>query len=61
MLEIIAGIYPSREHWGHLLGVAPYTQQLACSLMHLFMHGGRGGHARHGHQDKFVPAEQDEH
>ncbi|MBC7622486.1 MAG: DUF2933 domain-containing protein [Aeromicrobium sp.] len=61
MLAIIAGVYPSREHWRHVLGVAPYALLLACPLMHLFMHGGHGGHAHHGHQDKSVSAEQDEH
>jgi hypothetical protein len=30
------------EHWGHLLGIAPYLLFLACPLMHLFMHRGHG-------------------
>jgi hypothetical protein len=31
-----------REHWGHVLGYAPYLLFLACPLMHLFH--GHGGH-----------------
>jgi hypothetical protein len=38
--------YILREHWGHVLGYAPYLILLACPLMHLFhRHGG------HGHKD----------
>ena len=33
-----------REHWGHVLGYAPYLLFLACPLMHLFH-----GHGRHDH------------
>ena len=61
MLAIIVGVYLLREHWGHVLGVAPYALLLACPLMHVFMHGGHGGHAHHGHQGKPEQAENDEH
>ncbi len=39
---VIAGVvfYALREHWGHVLGVAPYLLFLACPLMHVFMHHG---------------------
>ena len=39
-----AAFWLLREHWGHLLGYAPYLLFLACPLMHLFH-----GHGRHGH------------
>ena len=32
-----------RDHWGHVLGLAPYLLFLACPLMHLFMHRGHHG------------------
>jgi hypothetical protein len=32
--------YVLRDHWGHVLGFAPYLLFLACPLMHLFMHHG---------------------
>lgn len=43
------GLYILIEHRAHLLGVLPYLIFLACPLMHLFMHGGHGGHD-HQHQ-----------
>lgn len=64
MLAIIASVYLLREHWGHVLGVAPYALLLACPLVHLFMHGGHGGHGVHDHgkhQEKPVAAEHDAH
>jgi hypothetical protein len=36
------------EHRAHILGVIPFLFLLACPLMHIFMHGGHGGHR---HQD----------
>jgi hypothetical protein len=33
-----------KEHSAHILGAIPYLFLLACPLMHLFMHGGHGGH-----------------
>ncbi len=32
------------EHKVHLLGALPWLILLACPLMHVFMHGGHGGH-----------------
>jgi hypothetical protein len=61
MLAIIVGVYLLREHWGHVLGVAPYALLLACPLMHLFMHNGHGGHDHGKHQAKPVAAEHDAH
>jgi hypothetical protein len=39
---LVAGavFYVLREHWGHVLGLAPYLLFLACPLLHLFMHHG---------------------
>lgn len=41
---VIGGILLWTEHLAHALGVLPYLLILACPLMHLFMHGGHGGH-----------------
>jgi hypothetical protein len=46
MIAIIALAVLLREHWGHVLGVAPYLLLLACPLMHLFH--GHGGHKSDG-------------
>jgi len=46
MIAVIAIVVLLREHWGHVLGVAPYLLLLACPLMHLFH--GHGGHGRNG-------------
>ena len=49
-----AAFWLLREHWGHLLGYAPYLLFLACPLMHLFHgHGSRG----HGQPPNRTPAE----
>lgn len=41
---LVIAFYALREHWGHALGVLPYLLLLACPLLHLFVHGGHGGH-----------------
>ena len=33
-----------REHWNHVLGLAPYLLLLLCPLMHLFGHRHHGSH-----------------
>ena len=38
------GAYLLWNHTGHVLSAAPYVLLLACPLLHLFMHGGHGGH-----------------
>ena len=40
----IGAFYLITEHTAHLFGVLPWLFLLACPLMHLFMHGGHGGH-----------------
>ena len=32
------------EHRAHVLGILPFLFLLACPLLHMFMHGGHGGH-----------------
>ncbi|MDK9703017.1 MAG: DUF2933 domain-containing protein [Sulfuritalea sp.] len=44
----IAAFYLLSEHRAHLLGALPFLLLLACPLMHLFMHGGHGGHDHGG-------------
>lgn len=47
---LVGAFYLLREHYGHMLGALPYLLLLACPLMHLFMHHGKGrGHA-HDHE-----------
>jgi hypothetical protein len=40
----ISGFLLTTEHRGHVLGVLPWLLLLACPFLHLFMHGGHGGH-----------------
>ena len=41
---IIAGALLFTEHRAHVLGLLIWLPLLACPLMHIFMHGGHGGH-----------------
>lgn len=43
---LIAGALLFTEHRAHVLGLLIWLPLLACPLMHLFMHGGHGGHGR---------------
>lgn len=45
---VIAGALMFTEHRAHVLGALIYLPLLLCPLMHLFMHGGHGGHRHHG-------------
>jgi hypothetical protein len=45
----IAAFFLLSEHRAHVLGFLPYLLVLACPLLHLFHHGGRGHH--HGRQE----------
>jgi hypothetical protein len=47
----IAGFALFTEHRAHALGVLPWLLLLACPLLHVFMHGGHGGHARRDASD----------
>lgn len=55
----IGGFYLVTEHTAHLFGLLPYALLLACPLMHMFMHGGHGGHSGDHHR-KGNPADADE-
>ena len=55
---LIAAFYLVTEHTAHFFGYLPFGLLLLCPLLHLFMHGGHGGHAAQentgshaGHQD----------
>lgn len=49
MLVLVGVFYLIREHWTHLGQTWPYLLLLLCPLMHVFMHGGHGGHGHGGH------------
>ena len=54
---LVAGYFLFMEHRAHLGGVLyylPFLFLLACPLMHIFMHGGHGGHdhGKRGSDDK---------
>ena len=44
VLGAIAAYFLLSEHRAHFLGALPWLLILACPLMHVFMHGGHGGH-----------------
>lgn len=44
----IAVVLLWEEHKAHILGAIPYLFLLACPLLHVFMHGGHGGHSDQG-------------
>ena len=46
----IAGFYLVAEHQAHTFAVLPFLLLPACLLMHVFMHGGHGGHGRSSSQ-----------
>jgi hypothetical protein len=50
-LGVSAAFYLVREHWDRLAGNRIYLILLLCPLMHLFMHGGHGGHHDGEHGD----------
>lgn len=54
----IAAFFLFSEHRAHALGFLPYLLLLACPLMHMFHHGGHGGH-RHGGNDANQPGPAD--
>ena len=44
---LIAGFFLLSEHRAHVISYLPWLLLAACPLLHMFMHGGHGGH-RHG-------------
>ncbi len=54
----IAAFFLTTEHRAHVFGALPFALLLACPLLHIFMHGGHGGHdhgssvdGEHQHKD----------
>ena len=45
VLGAVAAYFLLSEHRAHFFGALPFLLQLACPLMHIFMHGGHGDHA----------------
>jgi hypothetical protein len=60
VLLLIVGFLLWTEHLAHALGYLPYLLILACPLMHLFMHGGHGGHQHHGRANRDGQAKGDQ-
>ena len=55
----VIGFLIYEGHGAHLLGYAPFLLILACPLMHIFMHGGHGGHHHGGDEvEKNTPTQQ---
>lgn len=48
-LVLAGGYFLWTEHQAHLLAALPYLVLLLCPLMHVFMHGGHGGHGKGDH------------
>ena len=49
VIGAVAMYFLLSEHRSHFFGALPFLLLLACPLMHMFMHGGHGGHGeRHG-------------
>lgn len=44
---LIAAYFMFTEHRAHIIPILPYLLILVCPLMHIFMHGGDGGHGSH--------------
>ena len=40
----VAAFYLITEHRAHVFGYLPFLLLLACPFLHMFMHGGHGGH-----------------
>ena len=51
----IAAFFLLSEHRAHVFGFLPYLLVLACPLMHLFHHGGHGGHRHDANRDENNP------
>jgi len=47
---VVAGALLFTEHRAHVLGVLIWLPLLLCPLMHIFMHGGHGGHGQDDRQ-----------
>ena len=52
---VLAAIYAATEHGDHLVALLPFAFILLCPLMHLFMHGGHGGHTESSEHRRLEP------
>ena len=51
---LVGGFLLSAEHRAHTLGILPFLLiLLLCPLMHIFMHGGHGGHDPEAAEDAY--------
>lgn len=48
----IAAFILVTEHTAHTFRALPFVLLLACPLLHLFMHGGHGGHGSGAAHDR---------
>ena len=55
VLGSIAAYLLLSEHRAHFIGALPLLLLLACPLMHIFMHGGHGGHDHGGPERTDTP------
>jgi hypothetical protein len=55
----IAGFYLVTEHYAHVIPYLPWLLLLACPLMHVFMHGGHGGHGEDQGSDRDEPGDRE--
>ena len=56
---VIAGALLFSEHRAHILGASLWLVLLACPLLHMFMHGGHGGHgSSHGNDNRSLGPDQ---
>ena len=57
VMGAVAAYFLLSEHRAHFFWALPFLLLLACPLMHVFMHGGHGGHgAVHGDHEGGKPA-----
>ena len=57
----IAVFFLWEEHEAHILGALPWLLLLACPLIHIFMHGGHGGHGQGGASSSEHDQKDDDH
>jgi hypothetical protein len=48
---VIVASYLIGQRWVHVANILPFFFILLCPLMHLFMHGGHGGHGHDSTKD----------
>jgi hypothetical protein len=56
VFAVVAAAYLLLEHRAHVIPWLPFGLLLLCPLMHLFMHGGHGGHSAPRGNNRGAPA-----